>query len=109
MPTRFDGWAPRYDDCALQPAFQAAHSAVLQHAHALTSPPSRVLDIGCGTGRLLRLFEQRFSRATLVGIDPSAGMLAVAADGPGRFIRGTAEHLPFRDATFDLVVSTASC
>jgi len=109
MPTCFDGWAPHYDDAALQPAFQAAHRAVLQHAQELARAPGRALDIGCGTGRLLQLMAQRFPRATLVGADPSAGMLAVAAGGPGRFVRATAEHLPFRDRSFDLVVSTASC
>jgi ubiquinone/menaquinone biosynthesis C-methylase UbiE len=106
MPTRFDGWAPHYDDCALQPAFQAAHHAVLQ---TVMTAPSRVLDIGCGTGRLLRLIAQRYPRATIVGVDPSAGMLTVAAEGPGHFVRSMAEHLPFRDGAFDLVVSTASC
>jgi ubiquinone/menaquinone biosynthesis C-methylase UbiE len=109
MPTRFDGWAPHYDDAALQPAFQAAHRAVLQHAQELARAPGRVLDIGCGTGRLLRLMARRFPQATLVGADPSAGMLAIAAGGPGRFVRATAEHLPFRDGSFELVVSTASC
>jgi ubiquinone/menaquinone biosynthesis C-methylase UbiE len=109
MPTRFDGWAPHYDDAALQPAFHAAHRAVLQHAHELARAPGRVLDIGCGTGRLLQLMAQRFPHATLVGADPSAGMLAVAARGPGLFVRAAAEHLPFREGSFELVVSTASC
>ena len=40
----------------------------------------RVLDIGCGTGRFLGGLAERFG-ATVVGVDRSANMLAVAGRG----------------------------
>jgi len=48
----------------------------------------------------------------LVGIDPAPSMIEVAraesADERLSFSVGVAEHLPFLDQTFDLVVSTTS-
>jgi ubiquinone/menaquinone biosynthesis C-methylase UbiE len=64
----------------------------------------RSLDLGCGTGRNLPLFP----RGTLaVGIDPNARYVAKARRrAPGAlFVLARAEALPFRDGTFDTVVS----
>lgn len=38
--------------------------------------PDRVLDAGCGPGRLLAMAHQRWPGATLTGIDSAAGMIA---------------------------------
>jgi len=75
--------------------------------------PQRVLDVGCGTGLLLRLLADRLPEANeLVGIDAAAGMIAVAKsaaiDPRLSFSHGVAENLPYPDASFDLVVSTTS-
>lgn len=75
--------------------------------------PERVLDVGCGTGYLLRRLAERFPGATtLSGVDAAPGMVqvaeATATDPRLSFTVGTAEHLPHADASFDLVVSTTS-
>ncbi|MGO8826690.1 MAG: class I SAM-dependent methyltransferase [Acidimicrobiales bacterium] len=82
---------------------------------ALTSStaPGRVLDVGCGTGFLLRLLADRLPEAErLLGIDAAAGMIAVAkskANDPRlSFSEGVAEKLPYPDESFDLVVSSTS-
>jgi ubiquinone/menaquinone biosynthesis C-methylase UbiE len=80
----------------------------------LTLPaPSRVLDIGCGTGYLLRTLADRCSSAKQFdGIDPAPSMIQVATsssrDGRLQFAAGIAEHLLFPDDAFDLVVTTTS-
>jgi ubiquinone/menaquinone biosynthesis C-methylase UbiE len=79
-----------------------------------TAPGARrILDIGCGTGYLLRLLARRLPDATaLVGVDPAPAMLRVAAtraaDERLDFCAGVAERLPFPSGRFDLVVSTTS-
>jgi ubiquinone/menaquinone biosynthesis C-methylase UbiE len=76
--------------------------------------PRRVLDVGCGTGYFLRLLATRCPDAReLTGVDPAPTMVRAAAaaapDGRLHFSAGVfAEHLPYPDATFDLVVSTTS-
>jgi ubiquinone/menaquinone biosynthesis C-methylase UbiE len=82
-------------------------------ALATLEAPRRVLDVGCGTGYLLRRLATRLPAAIeLVGIDAAPSMIevaeAVADDGRLRFSLGVAEHLPYPDQTFDLVVSTTS-
>ena len=82
---------------------------------ALTSgnAPRRVLDVGCGTGHLLRLLADRLPEAErLLGIDAAAGMIAAAksmANDPRlSFSEGVVENLPYPDESFDLVVSSTS-
>ncbi len=79
--------------------------------------PSRVLDVGCGTGLLVRELARRLPDATrLTGIDAAAAMVEqarlraseAAAGGGLAFEQGTAERLPFADGAFDLVISTTS-
>ncbi len=72
--------------------------------------PQSLLDIGCGTGRLLRMAASRWPAARLTGIDPAGGMLRQARRlTPGAtFHTGMAEALPLSDASFDLCLSTIS-
>jgi len=89
-------------------AGRAAKLAVSVHA-----TPRRVLDVGCGTGYLLRLLARRCPHATeLAGIDPAPAMIEAAGQAAGdqrlRFTVGVAERLPYPDGAFDLVVSTTS-
>ncbi|HMM95160.1 methyltransferase domain-containing protein [Phycicoccus sp.] len=62
---------------------------------------SRVLDAGCGTGRMARYVTDR--GCSVVGVDLSPGMLAMARrDHPDLDVReGSLVDLPFEDATFD--------
>ncbi|MHC4480323.1 MAG: class I SAM-dependent methyltransferase [Planctomycetota bacterium] len=71
----------------------------------------RVLDVGCGTGSLLRAIAARSPSAELVGVDLSREMLAVAHKKVGErasLITARAESLPFPDSGFDVVVSCSA-
>ncbi|HEY4025658.1 MAG TPA: class I SAM-dependent methyltransferase [Candidatus Dormibacteraeota bacterium] len=110
----YDARAARYDHSVLGHAYhRPVQEATLQVAAALIPEPRTILDVGCGTGSLLRMLAARFPRARLFGADPAERMIAVAiasmAGNPRvRLVRAPAERLPFPDAVFDLVVSTDS-
>jgi ubiquinone/menaquinone biosynthesis C-methylase UbiE len=69
----------------------------------------RLLDVGTGTGGLLRELSRRSARpAEVVGIDRSATMLEVASRGlpaAWRLLPGDATNLPFPDRRFDVVTA----
>jgi ubiquinone/menaquinone biosynthesis C-methylase UbiE len=72
-------------------------------------PATRVLDIACGTGLLLKSLAERPDHPELAGIDRVPAMLDVAKAkiGPqATLLEGEAEHLPFDDAGFDLITTT---
>lgn len=90
VPALFAQWAPKIVDAANLTAGQ------------------RVLDVACGTGVLAREARLRTGpTGYVVGLDPGVGMLAVAKEiSPSLDWRqGTAESMPFDDASFDAVVS----
>jgi ubiquinone/menaquinone biosynthesis C-methylase UbiE len=65
---------------------------------------ARILDVGTGTGAAAE--AARASGANVVGIDPSLGMLRVAAGARHGtpFVAAEAIDLPFRDGAFDAVI-----
>jgi ubiquinone/menaquinone biosynthesis C-methylase UbiE len=72
--------------------------------------PENILDIGCGTGRLLRKASVRWPAARLTGVDPAEGMIREARRlTPGAvFYVSMAESLALPEASFDLAMSTMS-
>jgi len=63
-----------------------------------------ILDLGCGTGRTMRLLDQFGYK--LVGVDFSEGMLRVAKRHKvGYYILSSILCLPFPDSTFDAAFS----
>jgi ubiquinone/menaquinone biosynthesis C-methylase UbiE len=111
----FDAWSRIYDFPLVQAAtYRPVHDGVLR---ALAQEPCpRVLDVGCGTGRLAERLADAGGARSVVGIDFSAGMLAHAAERIAplqaltnvatSLVRGDATRLPFADGSFDAAVST---
>jgi ubiquinone/menaquinone biosynthesis C-methylase UbiE len=72
------------------------------------SAQARVLDVGCGTGELLRRLRARYPAAVLAGLDPVEEMLVVAKEklsGKEDLRVGYADALPWNSGSFDVVVS----
>jgi SAM-dependent methyltransferase len=77
--------------------------------------PDRTLtvgDIGAGTGVFTRAWATWADVRFVIGVDPSAKMLAEASSDRGvesvRYLRGRAESLPLADASLDVAwISTA--
>jgi len=75
--------------------------------------PRRVLDVGCGTGYVLRQLAARLPGASeFLGVDPAPKMIeaarAASSDERLNFTQGIAERLPADESVYDLVVSTTS-
>ena len=109
---RFDEWAPSYERHWMQRlVFEPIQKTLLDLAAAQVPRPSSILDVGCGTGKLLRASATRFPGARLEGVDAAPQMVRTAIHllPPGSSIHvqeATAEALPFADGQFDLVFST---
>ncbi len=75
-------------------------------------PGMRILDVACGTGKLLETLHRTTRSLSTTGIDLSFRMIRRAAHRlrhlPDRLVRAVAGDLPFRAGSFDLVVSTSS-
>ena len=108
---RFNRWASTYDRHWMQRIiFEPIQRTLLQMAEEEIGRPGTILDVGCGTGRLLRSAGERFPGARLVGVDAAIEMVKHAQsstpNGTIQFQQATAEALPFPDSSFELVFST---
>jgi SAM-dependent methyltransferase len=71
----------------------------------LPSTGYRIVDLGCGYGRLSECYQNRFNQIILV--DSSISLLRQAQEttnGRGWFIAGDINNLPFREGSFDTLL-----
>ena len=109
---RFDQWAATYDKSIMQRlVFGPVHSKMLDLlVRELKDPPRCIIDVGCGTGRLLRAASVRWPEAQLSGVDPAERMVSEAnrLNPKATFELAWAESLPFPDQAADVVLSSLS-
>ncbi|MBL0177147.1 MAG: methyltransferase domain-containing protein [Ignavibacteria bacterium] len=100
---------PSFDELPLWSApfgLRLLDAAMQEHA-------TRILDVGCGSGFPLVELAERFGRATVaIGVDPWRDALGWTmekiryTEAHGASVAGgVCERLPFRAASFDLIVS----
>lgn len=97
----YDREAPVYDETrgGVARARDAARAV-----HGLSSGPGLLVDVAGGTGSVTAELA-RLGHTVLV-VDPSVGMLAVAATRlPGRVVAALGDRLPLRDASVDTAVT----
>ena len=107
----FEHWASTYENSWMQRAFfDRTHQATLALAAGIVHQPESILDVGCGTGKLLRRANTYWPEAQLIGVDPANGMIEMAKrlTPNATFFTGMAEALPLQDASVDLALSTTS-
>lgn len=104
---QFDRLAPQWDEIRSSEAAYAPYEAALER---VDPPPRRALDLGTGTGGAAFAIARQFPEAEVTGVDLADGMIEQArrnlTDDPRgrvRFEVADAAHLPYDDASFDLV------
>jgi len=101
----YDTIAARYDD-VWGSRFEAV--ARLLWDNVPVRPQASVLDIGTGTGIVLKAAAARLPEALLTGCDRSTGMIRVAGSRlpAARLVAADAASLSFREGTFDVVAAS---
>ncbi|BAY89956.1 MULTISPECIES: methyltransferase domain-containing protein [unclassified Tolypothrix] len=102
-----DKWNPEQYE-----RFQAERSRPFYDLVDLVNPQEnlRVLDLGCGTGKLTKYLHETLAAKETLGIDASEKMLSVASQFAGnglRFEQGRIEDNP-GEGKFDVVFSNAA-
>lgn len=107
----FDRWSFWYDYLLPTVFYQAIHLRLLEYVNL--ADQARVLDMGCGTGKLLNRLALQYPTMTGIGLDASLQMLRQARRSiqvrPRLiFIQAQSDYLPFADGEFDAVFCTIS-
>lgn len=95
--------ATTYDEVAVLQ--REVGSRMLERLDYVRIEPQRVLDLGCGTGASLTALQERYPRASLIGVDISEPMLRAAQAKSSR-LRWL---LPFLRGSRPLLAADAAC
>lgn len=77
-------------------------------ADAVSTGANVILDIGAGPGDVLEELRRLAPDTSLIGVEPSERMRAIAVSRGIHEVAGRAERLPVPDQSVDLVLSTLS-
>lgn len=107
----FDRWALTYDWLLPSVFYQAVHQRLLEYVQLPEA--AVVLDIGCGTGRLLNRLAARYPDLRGYGLDLAPVMLQQARRSNQHrprliFKQGRSDAIPFSDNFFNAAFSTIS-
>ncbi len=108
----FDSWSKSYDKSVLQwLLFDPSHKMILRELGDAGN--ARILDIGCGTGKLAHRMITHHRDARVFGIDLCESMIRsaqhhVVSEPRIHLSVADSEHLPFEDATFDYLTCSNS-
>ncbi len=106
----FDGIAGRYDLLNRLTSFGLDQRWRRKLVDSLApAEPQRILDLATGTADVALAIAARYPEASVVGLDPSANMLALGGDKVtaarlgerGELVQGDAQALPYEDDSFD--------
>ncbi|MDO8307640.1 MAG: class I SAM-dependent methyltransferase [Actinomycetota bacterium] len=84
-------------------------SYISEHSLLKAAAPTRILDVGCGPGYVLKSVVDAFPGSTGVGVEPSQEAVRRLDEihqscGRLEFVVGAAHDLPFPTDSFDLVI-----
>ncbi len=86
---------------------------LIERLDLIKTPPATILDVGAGTGYITRQLQQKFPKASIMGLDLAHGMTQFAKSkqpwhlwkNKPFYICGDTEILPFANKSFDLIFS----
>ncbi|MEY2571264.1 MAG: hypothetical protein QOE63_1614 [Acidimicrobiaceae bacterium] len=98
-----DWWQEGFTD-GVDPEYE---EQILPLARDCLAGARRVLDVGCGEGQVARMATSIAGVGRVVGVDPTAAQVVVAAERAGgpAYVRAGAALLPFASGSFDAVVA----
>jgi ubiquinone/menaquinone biosynthesis C-methylase UbiE len=110
----FNRWARNYDDSILHLfVFNAARRMLFKEVlRGKDNKNKKILDVGCGTGRLVHQLADYLKEARIHGVDISKSMIEKAKlkkrNKNVRFDVGDVERLPYEDNSFDIITCSHS-
>lgn len=100
----FNQQAPTYDNDIKGQHARALYPVIIGKLESI--PYQTALDLGCGTGEMMKLILRQDSSKILYGLDLSEKMLEIAQEkleNRATLILGDSEQLPLSDNSFDVV------
>ncbi len=103
----FSSAAPNYDAAAM--VCREIESRLLDRLMMIEQTPTKIVDLGCGTGSAAAQLLLKYPAASVTLIDTAEGMLSQARqrlDGYGdrcQYLRADAQQLPLEDRSVDLL------
>jgi len=88
--------------------------AILDSLLRIKPSAQTVLDVGCGDGEFTQVIARYLNGTRIIGIDPLVAETSDTHTGTPKasprvqLIKGTVEHMPFADESFDAVIASQS-
>lgn len=105
----FDNAAKSYDNAAILQ--EEVSNRLFERLQYMRHQPETIVDLGCGTGRVVPGLQKAYPRARVHAVDIARQMLLKAGSNyrwlsKKRLVVADMERLPFADNSFDMVFSS---